>query len=217
MLLSCLYPTFKINRYVDEIQCAAARIVAAIHERAYDPVTNPTGSFDTFHIRRGDFTFFYPTAVLSAEKIYQDFTRLEIPEQRTVYVATDERNMTYFQPLAAHYKLLYMNDFKHLLTDVNPNYFGMVDQLVCAMGETFFGTFYSTFSGYINRVRGYRAQNAKGENYEKGHVNSYYYHGEKPGLAYTRNMMQKYRSVRQGFWTNEFPVCWRDIDHDVTV
>lgn len=43
--------------YVDEIQCAAARVVAAIreHVRKLHPQKNPTGEFDTFHIRRGDF------------------------------------------------------------------------------------------------------------------------------------------------------------------
>ena len=41
-------------RYSDEIQCAAARVVAAIRDRARrrDPIGNPNGDFDSFHIRR---------------------------------------------------------------------------------------------------------------------------------------------------------------------
>lgn len=41
-------------RYSDEIQCAAARVVAAIRDRARrrDPTGNPDGEFDSFHIRR---------------------------------------------------------------------------------------------------------------------------------------------------------------------
>lgn len=38
-------------RYVDEIQCAAARVVAAIREKAKQN-GDPDGAFDTFHIRR---------------------------------------------------------------------------------------------------------------------------------------------------------------------
>ena len=42
-------------RYSDEIQCAAARIVAALRKRARDrdPKGNPDGDYDSFHIRRG--------------------------------------------------------------------------------------------------------------------------------------------------------------------
>jgi len=42
-------------RYNDEIQCAAARVVAGMRKiaRDRDPTGNPEGLFDTFHIRRG--------------------------------------------------------------------------------------------------------------------------------------------------------------------
>ena len=39
---------------------------------------------------------------------------------------------------------------------INPNYLGMIDQVVCAGGEMFTGTWFSTFSGYITRMRGYQ-------------------------------------------------------------
>ncbi len=32
---------------------------------------------------------------------------------------------------------------------------GMIDQVVCTRGEVFVGTWFSTFSGYITRMRGY--------------------------------------------------------------
>ena len=41
-------------RYNDEIQCAAARIVQAVRQRARS-VDNPYGDYDAFHVRRGDF------------------------------------------------------------------------------------------------------------------------------------------------------------------
>ena len=45
-------------RYIDEIQCAAARVVAAVRRRAreraksVDSSYSGRGDFDTFHIRR---------------------------------------------------------------------------------------------------------------------------------------------------------------------
>lgn len=46
-------------RYNDEIQCAAARLVQAMRKIAHenDPIGNPNGEYDSFHIRRGDFQY----------------------------------------------------------------------------------------------------------------------------------------------------------------
>ena len=51
----------------------------------------------------------------------------------------------------------YLNDFIELaeLKGINPNYLGMIDQVVCTRGEKFVGTWFSTFTGYITRMRGY--------------------------------------------------------------
>ena len=38
----------------------------------------------------------------------------------------------------------------------NMNHVGMVEQVICANAHTFFGTPYSTFTGYITRMRGRR-------------------------------------------------------------
>ena len=40
-------------RYIDEIMCAAARVVQAVRERAKDN----GGLFDSIHVRRGDFQY----------------------------------------------------------------------------------------------------------------------------------------------------------------
>jgi len=40
-------------RYIDELQCAAARIVQATRKRAMEKDPASEGQFDTFHIRRG--------------------------------------------------------------------------------------------------------------------------------------------------------------------
>ena len=124
----------------------------AIKERARSrqPDANPAGDFDSFHIRRGDFL---PKNRSSSDEIYQN-CKDQIPDNSTVFIATDEPQKSVFQPLANHFDVVYLDDFKHLLKGLNTNYYSMVDQLVASKGRAFFGTYGSTFSGYIIRLRG---------------------------------------------------------------
>lgn len=131
-------------RYVDELQCAAARIVSAIreHARSKNPSGNPSGNFDTFHIRRGDFQ--YKNTRISADKIYENVKDILV-EGATVYIATDEKSKSFFEPLKQHYDVLFMDDFMPQLKGVNKNQFGMIDQLVASRGRLFFGCWHSTY------------------------------------------------------------------------
>lgn len=193
-------------RYIDEIQCAAARVVNAVREISKKN-GDPSGVFDTFHIRRGDFQ--YKDTRVSADEIYdnvQDF----FVEGSTVFVATDERDMTFFEPLRKHYKLYFLHDFHHLLTDVNKNYYGMLDQLVASRGRTFAGSFFSTFTGYINRIRGHHSQKNKLPGHEKGQINSIFYIPKR-----VKHGMRHYQNLQPPLWAREFPIAWRDIDHNV--
>jgi hypothetical protein len=60
-------------RYVDELQCAAARIVSAMRDRARRKNPQSHGEFDTFHIRRGDFQ--YKNTRIEAEEIYNNVSK----------------------------------------------------------------------------------------------------------------------------------------------
>jgi hypothetical protein len=90
---------------------------------------------------------------IDAEEIYQQTSR-QLKEGTTLYVATDEHDQQFFDPLRKHYDLVFLNDFHKELGDLNTNYYGMVDQLISTRGETFFGCWFSTFTGYITRLRG---------------------------------------------------------------
>ncbi len=70
------------------------------------------------------------------------------------------------------------------------------------------GTYYSTFTGYINRMRGYHSQLEKAEGYETGKINSYYYIPD--GFKYA---VREYRSISPPMWAREFPVGWRELDN----
>jgi GDP-fucose protein O-fucosyltransferase len=162
-------------RFSDIIQCAAARIVEGIREIAalVGNGTNDSGGFDTMHVRREDFKGLdvYKDGIIQP---HQMIDAKFFDPLRTVYVATDERDKSFFEALHEHHTILFLHDFDHLIKGIDPNFYGMIEQLVCAKGDKFVGTYYSTFTGYINRVRGYHAQRAGTAKARRGFLNSEY-------------------------------------------
>lgn len=192
-------------RYISELQCAAARIVDAVKQRAKK--RTGVAEYDSFHIRRGDFQ--YKKTRVDADAIF-DISKDEIAPGTTVYVGTDERNKTFFKPMADHWDVVYLNDFLHLVEGLNTNFYGMLDQLVASHGRVFFGCWFSTFTGYINRIRGYHANKHELPGYKKGIINSYYY-----ALAEHKVKMREYYPLKQTYHAREYPVSWRDIDRGI--
>jgi hypothetical protein len=56
----------------------------------------------------------------------------------------------------AGWKLRFLDDYlkRGMIKNVNPNQHGMVESIVCSKAKAFAGTYYSTFTGYIHRLRG---------------------------------------------------------------
>eukprot|EP01035_Chromulina_nebulosa_P026284 gene26284-34378_t len=80
-----------------------------------------------------------------------------------------------------------------LLKTINPNMYGMLDSIVCSRAKVFAGTYFSTFTGYIHRLRGYH-----------GLGEATFYHS-------TRYVMQPQlkKSVGHGF-SREWRAGWTD-------
>jgi hypothetical protein len=91
-----------------------------------------------------------------------------------------------------------LRDFtkKGALKGVNPNWFGMVESIVCSRAKAFAGTYFSTFTGYIHRLRGYHGLGEA----------TYYHH--KRFLFHP----QMTKSVGHGF-SREWRSGWVDDDH----
>ena len=79
-----------------------------------------------------------------------------------------------------------------------PNLFGMIEQVVAAHGRTFGGTFYSTFTGYITRLRGY---------YGFEESTSFYF---APPTA--KRALHSHVWPHQPYYTREWPIAWRALD-----
>lgn len=74
-----------------------------------------------------------------------EMAQRKIKDGTTLYMATDERDQTFFQPLKDHYDLVFLNDFHdEALVGINTNYYGMIDQLVATRSRVFFGCWFST-------------------------------------------------------------------------
>jgi len=159
------------------------------------------------HIRRGDFQ--YKQTRIAAPEIYNNIHDV-LKENTTLFIATDEKQISFFQPLMDHYNVFFLKDFLHLVPDLNKNYYGMLDQLIASRGQTFIGAYFSTFTGYINRMRGYHAQKEKAHGWKQGKLRSYYYVEKKH-----KNELIHYFPLKGPLWGREFPLGWRDIDHDL--
>ena len=208
-------------RYRDEIMCAAARIIegirtlAKVHEQKRMNATDDnttvevSSKFHTAHIRRGDFSIMYKNTQISADAYLNCFENY-FEEGSFVYILTDEQNEAFFAPLKEKYNICFLKDFSHLLKGVNTNLYGMIEQLIAAKGEIFIGTYLSTFSAHINRLRGYYSTKNQLEGYKEGTLQSYYF-------TWPHEIMRKYNPIHGPYWGHEFPVGWRDIDKDVEV
>eukprot|EP00981_Chlorochromonas_danica_P014118 scaffold7410_cov169-Ochromonas_danica.AAC.3 len=95
----------------------------------------------------------------------------------------------------AGWKVRFLRDYikAGVLKNVNPNIFGMVESIVCSRAAAFAGTYFSTFTGYIHRLRGYHGLGESSFYHHKGHVFA----------------LQMKRSVGHGFW-REWRAGWTD-------
>ena len=157
---------------------------------------------------RGDFQF--KNTRIEADEIYKNSFE-QLTPNATIFIATDERNKAFFDPLRKQYDIWFMDDFKDALKDVNSNYYGMIDQLVASRGRIFFGCWFSTFTGFINRMRGYRSVKDKLPGHEQGALPTSYYYATLPH----KFEMAEYVPLRGGFFNREFPTSWRDIDRGI--
>jgi hypothetical protein len=98
-----------------------------------------SSSFDTMHVRRGDFFWQYASTDKTAQQIY-DHIKDDLEDGSVVFIATDETNRTFFDHLKAHYHIKFLSDFTSKLNPegfpkANTNYFGLIDQLVASLLE----------------------------------------------------------------------------------
>jgi hypothetical protein len=104
-------------RYIDEIQCAAARVVTALRKRTSERTKGASTDFDTIHIRRGDFQ--YKETRVDANKILVQLKKV-LSEETTLYIATDERDKSFFKPIVDHFAdVVFLDDVLGEIKGIN--------------------------------------------------------------------------------------------------
>mmetsp|Transcript_11694 Transcript_11694/g.15268 ORF Transcript_11694/g.15268 Transcript_11694/m.15268 type:complete len:621 (-) Transcript_11694:154-2016(-) len=178
--------------YREDIYCAASCVVRQLWEET-------GGSYSSFHIRRGDFQ--YKVVKLPAEDLYEN-SKDQLNDGEYIYIATDERNKAFFDPFRSRYKIRFLDDYMDScdLHSINKNYYGMIDQIISSYGRIFFGTWFSTFTGYITRMRGYLGFENR---------SNWYFHKPKKE-AFQHHDKEWWPDTP--FYKREWPVAWTDID-----
>ena len=98
--------------YQDPIFCAAGKIVNALQqeskERGFELDNEGGGGYSSFHVRRGDLQ--YKKQKISGEEWKENTKELFLPKE-ILYIATDERKKSFFDPLATEHDLKFLDDF----------------------------------------------------------------------------------------------------------
>ena len=188
--------------YHGNIFCAAGKIVKLLQdegkERGFEIDEEGGGGFSALHVRRGDLQ--YKEVIISAEEWYDNTAKLW-HEKEILYVSTDEKKKSFFDPIAKHHDLRYLDDYweKAGLDKLDPNHMGMVESAVAARARIFVGTWHSTFSAYIMRLRGY---------YGLTKMSNYY------SFRPRRFNMLKFQYPTGNHCAREWQTSWLGIDGD---
>jgi hypothetical protein len=135
--------------------------------KAAAPLVAKLGSYSAIHVRRGDFLVDRPRGIIPAATVARNISA-RIPPQSRLYVATNEMNRAFFEPLAKRYDLRFFSDIADD-RDYLPCVTACAEMLICASARVFVGNRFSTFSGYITRLRGYRRATDAGIYFTDGH------------------------------------------------
>ena len=126
-----------------EIIATAARIAVAL------------GNYCAMHVRRNDFLLQYAEQDIPVNRLLTTLAS-RVPRGTRLYIATDEQDKNFFSALRTQYELYFIDDIETAIPAEMPAPLrACVEQMICAFAELFIGTRLSTFSGYINRLRGY--------------------------------------------------------------
>ena len=198
-------------RYLDVIYCMASTVVRELTKEA------GAAGYLAYHIRRGDFQ--HPQMKIPALDILHNTQHLwarhgfshtqgGVPEKQkpVLYISTDERNSTFFEPFAQHFRVRALSNYLPQLHNeaMDRNHVGMLEQVVCASATLFVGTPLSTFTSYITRLRGYHnATDARGS----GRYEATYYFMPKQ-----MHQLSSQPTIKLPFWPREFTEAFVGID-----
>jgi hypothetical protein len=127
------------------------------------------GKYNALHIRRNDFLRDRAdAAVPQVLNLVKDINS-RISKDMPLYIATDEKDKTIFNLARKSYDIRFLSD---LNLNLNEQAALVVEQLICSEAETFLGSKHSTYTEYINVLRGYNNKkdtHREGTNFNYGY------------------------------------------------
>ncbi|CAM9689735.1 unnamed protein product [Pylaiella littoralis] len=178
--------------YPEEVFCKASQIISLLRKE------DPSGDFSTFHVRRNDFKSAYKMVFMEISEVIANSAD-HLYDNEVVYVATDEKDKSLFEPFAKHVRVKFLSDYYERagVSELDPNLLGMLDQVIASHGRTFTGCWLSTFTAYILRLRGYL---------QKPRTSNWSY------FNFRKDYHQEYRMPERPLWMTEWPLGWEGID-----
>ncbi len=153
-------PRDEKNELLDTIQL---RYIEPIEQLAVKIITQ-LGNFDAVHLRFGDFEEIYRSDDFTIDAdVFADFARSAFPDRDIpIVIATDGlEEKEFFQRIFEAHQVIFIDeliftdffdDYRTLpFTDFNA--LTVLNQLICAAAGRFVGTYRSTFTGIIHRLR----------------------------------------------------------------
>tara|TARA_B100001113_G_scaffold133156_1_gene109126 strand:+ start:808 stop:2628 length:1821 start_codon:yes stop_codon:yes gene_type:complete len=113
-------------------------------------VKDKIGDYNSVHVRRNDFLLCHADKLVPSDllldKLYAFFER-----SKPLYIATDEKDLSFFDPVREKYDIYFYKDFNFNTTALETD---VMDQVICAGSDIFVGTYLSTYTKRINVMRG---------------------------------------------------------------
>jgi len=203
-----------LDRYFKRLVRDHVHLRSDIYDTAALILNAMPKEFYTIHFRRGDFQY-KNQRQLSGEAISINIAGL-VPEGSTIYLATDESDMKvlnneFLKYFTGKYKVIMYRDYEDLVQKyIQPNWVGIIEQIICSRGIRFIGTRLSTYSGYITRIRGYSPDIADKNIY---FTDAKYPEGYKDDGVFSKEWPRwgDYW-LDHGLWAREFEEAWDGID-----
>jgi len=136
----------KINRCV--------RYKQEYYDKFNDSIMAKIGPYNAVHVRRNDFFIQFGSTIESVstgEKLVSQLKRV-FDTDRPLYIATDESDLEFFNPVRHEFKHVYFNS--NVVADNDLLTKAIMDQIICSKATDFYGIQNSTFSKRINVMRG---------------------------------------------------------------
>ena len=140
-----------------------------------DKVKDSLGEYNAIHIRRNDFLIARTEQTEFQLDYLLDNIKDTFDYNLPLYIATDETDKSLFYFLRDYYDIKFLDKFYKELSDFDSM---IVEQIICANANIFYGSELSTFTHYIHVMRGYFGKDDYhriGTNYDYGKLDYQYF------------------------------------------